>query len=343
MIRNVRYRVAAAGLGICMAAATVVGSSSGAAVASPSSAGHGESCRDRGAPPTQVEVPVGGVTRTALVHVPASVRASRRAPLVLSFHGAGSTAEFQASYDGVDAQADAAGFIAVHPQGLTINLLGATVLGWDIFSANSSEPAFVRALLDRLDATLCVDDSRVYAIGISNGGGMVELLACTLSDRIAAVATVAALPALPCPGSRPVPTIAFHGRQDLLIPYDGIAGLAIPGAEADLAGIAARNDCSTTQPAPRSITAQVARLRWRDCEAATVLYRLDGQGHSWPGHSFGLTEAQWVQLLTLSGPLPGLTIAQQAGTLALTNNEIDATALSWSFFRNEHLAERDDT
>lgn len=335
---NVRVRAAA--IVVAVAAGMVVGG--GTATASAAQREHGGSCHGRGAPPTQVEVVVGGLTRTALVHVPTRLRANRRAPMVLSFHGAGSTAEFQTGYDGVDAQADVSGFISVHPQGVPVNLLGLTTLGWDIFSPNSAEPAFVRALLDELERTLCVDHDRVYAIGLSNGGGMVELLACTLSDRIAAISAIAALPAPPCPGSRPVPTIAFHGRQDLLVPYDGVPIVGIPGAEADLGAIATRNACSTTPPTPRAVTTRVARLRWAECDAATVLYRLDGQGHSWPGHSYGLTEEQWVQLFALSGPPPGLTAARAAASLALTNNEIDATALSWSFFTTKHRSERVD-
>lgn len=325
--------------GMFMAGALLAGG--GAAVAAPASTPSQGSCEGVGAPPTEVRVEVGGVVRSALVHVPAGTSARHRAPLVLSFHGAGSTAEFQASYDGVDAQADRSGFISVHPQGTAIDLFGVPTLGWDIFNPNTTEPAFVRSLLDELESTLCIDHDRVYAIGLSNGGGMVELLACTLSDRIAAVSTVAPLPAPPCPGAPAVPTISFHGRQDLLVPYDGIPVVGLPGAEADMASIAARNGCRPGIPVARPVADQVARLRWRDCEAATVLYRLDGQGHSWPGHSYGLTEAQWEQLLSAIGPPPGLTVVQAATSLSLTNNAIDATAVSWSFFRDRHLSDHD--
>lgn len=286
---------------------------------------------------TNVVVPIDGHDRTALVHVPASLDLRHRAPLVLSFHGAGTTAEFQASYDGVDAEGDAAGYISVHPQGLPVDLLGngSIVLGWDLYNPDTRDPAFVRALLTQLDSVLCIDSRRVYATGISNGGGMAQLLACTLTDRIAAIAPVAALPALPCPGAAPTPTIAFHGRQDLLVPYDGIPAVGLPGTEDVVGAIAIRNGCSPEPPARRAVTAHVQRIRWDDCRAPTVLYRIEQHGHAWPGHSFGLTEMQWEEFFTANGPpLGGLTIAQAAFSLSLTTNEIDATALAWQFFRS---------
>ena len=54
--------------------------------------------------------------------------------------------------------------------------------------------AFIGALLDAVEQSVCVDASRVYATGVSNGGGMVARLACELSDRLAAIAPVAGGP-----------------------------------------------------------------------------------------------------------------------------------------------------
>ena len=317
-------------------AASASGSGSGAASGS-GSGGRTAGCRAPRRDTTNVVVPIDGHDRTALVHVPASLDLRHRAPLVLSFHGSGTTAEFQAGYDGVDAEGDAAGYISVHPQGLPVDLLGngSIVLGWDLYNPDTRDPAFVRALLTQLDSVLCIDSRRVYATGISNGGGMAQLLACTLTDRIAAIAPVAALPALPCPGAAPTPTIAFHGRQDLFVPYDGIRAVGLPGVEDVVGAIAIRNGCSPEPPARRAVTAHVERIRWDDCRAQTVLYRIEQHGHAWPGHSFGLTETQWKAFFTANGPpLGGLTIAQAAFSLSLTTNEIDATALAWQFFRS---------
>ena len=51
---------------------------------------------------------------------------------------------------------------------------------------------FISDLIDHLQAKYNIDPSRIYANGLSNGGGMSFVLSCTLSDRIAAVGMVGA-------------------------------------------------------------------------------------------------------------------------------------------------------
>src|SRR3989449_5747558 len=83
---------------------------------------------------------------------------------------------------------------------------------------------FISALIDTLEAAYNIDPTRIYANGVSNGGGMAFVLSCTLSDRIAAVGMVAAAQSLPwswCTDRRPVPMIAFHGTADPIAPYSG--------------------------------------------------------------------------------------------------------------------------
>jgi polyhydroxybutyrate depolymerase len=276
------------------------------------------------------------IARSALVHIPTSLPAHRRAPVVITFHGAQLTADFQASFDGVNQLADSEGFISVHPQGLIIDLFGTPTMGWDVYNPNTNEPAFVAALLDELTTTLCVDPHRIYAIGFSQGGGMAQLAACVLDGRFAAIASIEALPARPCPTAPPVPVVAFHGLQDLVVPYDtGLPAVGLPPTPTTLQVIATRNGCTTEPPDVRHINTNVDQLRWENCDAPTELYRINQHGHSWPGHPYGLTEAQWEAFFTATGTgIAGLTTQQAATTLALTSNNIDATAVAWHFFRH---------
>lgn len=91
---------------------------------------------------------------------------------------------------------------------------------------------FTLELIDHLEATFCIDSSRIYAAGKSNGGGFTGLLACDpiASTRIAAFAPVSGafylnrttkeLP--PCnPGRLPVPLMEFHGLKDGTANYTG--------------------------------------------------------------------------------------------------------------------------
>src|SRR5437899_654614 len=83
---------------------------------------------------------------------------------------------------------------------------------------------FISELIDTLRAAYNIDPTRIYANGLSIGGGMAFVLSCTLSDRVAAVGMVAAAQSLPsswCTDKRPVPMIAFHGAADPIVPYNG--------------------------------------------------------------------------------------------------------------------------
>jgi poly(3-hydroxybutyrate) depolymerase len=82
-----------------------------------------------------------------------------------------------------------------------------------------------------MQKTYCIDPSRIYAAGKSNGAGFTGVLACDAeaTKRIAAFAPVSGafyldsnqeLP--PCnPSRHPIPIMEFHGFKDTTIPYVG--------------------------------------------------------------------------------------------------------------------------
>ena len=189
-------------------------------------------------------------------------------------------------------------FIGVAPSGR----FDGTTPFWDAApTADNYDVAFIAKLLDHLEATLCVDPSRVFSTGMSNGAQMSSLLACRLSDRIAAIAPVSGEEFLaPCDG-RPVPILAFHGTADPILPYAGgglnatkiattyywkghpPAGLPEPlGIDASMQRWAAHNGCEARYVEAR-VAPHVLRRAWQHCRATTVLYIVEGGGHSWPG------------------------------------------------------------
>lgn len=79
---------------------------------------------------------------------------------------------------------------------------------------------FVGAMLDQLEATMCIDLDHIHVTGISSGGLMAYQVALSLSERIASVAPIA--------GSRilgynfapkhPVSLLDSHGYADIYVP-----------------------------------------------------------------------------------------------------------------------------
>lgn len=146
-------------------------------------------------------------------------------PLVLCFHGYGSNAVTIRNYSNLDAVADTANFMVVYPQGTVYG--GSThwnVGGW-IIGSSIDDVDFTDALLDTISDSYTVDTNRIYSMGMSNGGFMSFLLACQMSDRIAAIASItgAMTPETynGCDPQRPVPVLQMHGDDDSVVPYDG--------------------------------------------------------------------------------------------------------------------------
>jgi len=157
--------------------------------------------------------------------VPESYSAEEPMPLLLVFHGYTSSARKIKSYSGFDELAEKEGFIAVYPQGTLLeDNTHWNVGGWTLKSS-ADDVGFVEALLDHLTEAYAIDTDRIYATGMSNGGYMSFLLACQVSDRIAAIASVTGSMTPQtynkCDPERPMPVLQFHGTTDPTVPYEG--------------------------------------------------------------------------------------------------------------------------
>ena len=329
---RVRPRSVAAVLGV-VALAAACSSGGGSSAAPTPTVAASEACAAGGEiADFTMSVPTESGNRTAIVHPPEGATGKDPLPVVLSFHGAGETAEAKYDLDGMVTLADEQGFVVVYPQGLVGDagpISGVT--GWDIEGTTTDEPAFVAALLDTLGAQVCIDESKVVAAGISNGGGMALLLGCALPERIAVVAAVEpAVMDADCPdGTRVVPTIVFHGLDDQIVPFDGSVAMGLASIPDVMEARAFTNGCKG-DPTVETVNSTVERTTWNVCAVPTVLYTLQNHGHAWPGHPLPISADELAQYIG-DEFLTGMTADEFAANLLLTNNSIDATALIWEF------------
>jgi len=177
-------------------------------------------------------VDVGGGTRNYLLHVPSAYDGSKPVPLVVDFHGLGTSGMQQRTASKFPAVTDPEGVVMAFPTGLP----GPMGNGWDVGPccvANVDDVAFAKALVAQVGVTACIDPKRVYATGFSMGGGMAHYLACHAADVFAAVAP-ASFDLLQdnvsqCQPPRPVTEISFRGSADMLVPYAGGYSSFVPG------------------------------------------------------------------------------------------------------------------
>jgi polyhydroxybutyrate depolymerase len=255
-------------------------------------------------------------------------------------HGYGGNVP-EMAFTGLDALGDREGFVVATPLGRDSKprwLFELNTPALDVTLANP-DIAFIGSLIERLGRDQCLDTSRIYAAGLSNGAWLTSALPCALGDRIAAIAPVAGVVdfGAACHPARPVPVIAFHGSADTILPMAGgfdpelLAELqldtggsfgadnsvwAVPIRER-VAGLAIRNGCQG-DPVSHPISGDAERLVWTCPAGADVqLVLVAGGGHDWPR------------------PEPGPSDAPGASP-----RMVDATRLIWEFFREHRLQAR---
>jgi len=131
-----------------------------------------------------------------------------------------------------------------------------------------------------------VNAERVYATGVSNGGGMAARVGCELSARIAAIAPVAGgYSSLDvCRPQHRVSVIEIHGTADKVVPYKGKP----PDGRGSVPGFLAlwrHIDGCSGNPAQRRFGPATEQYTWSSCQDGTQVEHLKiyGGGHAWPG------------------------------------------------------------
>ncbi|MFG1413055.1 PHB depolymerase family esterase [Xanthobacter sp. VTT E-85241] len=277
-------------------------------------------------------IQVGDETRTYLLSQPAGAPGPR--PAIIALHGAAQTSESFKGYFGLEPTAAREGLVVAYPQGFgrvwddsrpaAMRLKAALRPGEDV--------PFLLALAQSLVAEGIADPNRIYLVGISNGGFMVERMACEHAETFAAYAVImATAPANvreTCRPARAVPIMFIHGTADPVIAWDGFwtplgATLSAPDSAALFAKA---NGCGGTQVtelpdlAPYDGT-RISVRRWEGCRdnAEVALYRVERGGHQPPARVETTGE--------LAQPF-----------LGLRSQDMDSGEEIWAFFSRFSLA-----
>jgi poly(3-hydroxybutyrate) depolymerase len=233
--------------------------------------------------------------------------------------------------DGWATMADKGGFLIVAPEGLGAmpklpTNFKTNPAQWNSGQLNARSPraaiddvAFIRQLLDDLKKKLPYDESRVFATGHSNGGGMTFRLAAELSDRFCAIGMVAGRMAVNNPKpTKPLPTLYIIGTNDPLMPLAGGevkspwgSWINRPVVE-QLEKWAEAIGCEKEQKvlSEKDDLRKVEYNSKNNGPKLTVIY-LKGHGHHWPGAIQTLPES-------MIGPI---------------KSKLNATDTIWDFFQ----------
>jgi polyhydroxybutyrate depolymerase len=253
---------------------------------------------------------VDGLDRIYIAHIPHSYDESEATSLLLALHGGGGSARKMMNLTDFNSLSDKEGFVVVYPQGVENHWNdGRTLQKYRAHEENIDDVAFISTLIDYLVDELNIDETRIYAAGISNGAMMSCRLGCELSDKIAAIAmVVGAMPedlVAHCSPSEPISVLIINGTEDPLILWEGgeiqvgnqRLGKTLSVNETVQYWVT-HNSCSSTpvitwllDTDPEDGT-RVRREAYGQGREGTevIIYAIEGGGHTWPGGPQYLSE-----------------------------------------------------
>ncbi|KAF3927380.1 hypothetical protein ABW21_db0204696 [Orbilia brochopaga] len=239
------------------------------------------------------------VARSYRVHLPMGYTASTAYPVIFGFHGSPGIGFYFEVDTRFDEERWGAGKILVYPDALN----GTWATGYGGSTPVEQDLKFVQDMIDSLSDAYCVDSARIYATGISNGGGFVNRIACDkdVGAKFAAFAPSSGAytgfqpggNATCTPYKTPLPILSIHGGNDTTVPYGGRNAsssgspsapddvLATPPIEYWLQGWAERNKC--TNQTETTMNSTVHRFLWTcdGIDGAMEHWKEDTMGHVW--------------------------------------------------------------
>lgn len=265
-----------------------------------------------------------GLTRTCSVHLPPGYDGSRAVPLVLVLHGMGGDGAGMVRLTHFNTVADQGGFIVAYPDGYERRW----TFGKLPLIGGIDDVAFITALIAALSGDLPIAQTRIYAVGMSNGGELVDLLICRRADLFAACAVVAATVSSfvvrLCRPSRPVSVLMIHGTDDPLIAFEGGGRrrkvlLSVPATAQHWARAAGCATVPVVSYLP-DVAHDGTRVRREVYSggphgAEVVSYVIEGGGHTWPGGLAYLPERM----------------------IGRTSRQMDASQVIWDFFQRHPI------
>ena len=257
----------------------------------------------------------GGMYRNYRIYIPAIYTGATARPLIINMHGYTSNALQQQFYSNFEPIADTANFLMVYPNGTFSG--GSQFWNAGISSIGVNDISFLSNLIDSLKSQYNIDLNRVYSTGMSNGGFMSHTLACELSNRITAIASVTGSIFITqygtnCHPTRPVPVMQIHGTADGTVPYLGNSTMA--AIDSVVKYWVKKNNCSlipSTSAVPNinltdGCTADHFVYSGGTLGSTVEHYRVNGGAHTWPGAPFAI---------------------------GVTNQDFSASKEIWRFFR----------
>jgi polyhydroxybutyrate depolymerase len=282
---------------------------------------------DKAAEQKTINLTIDGTVRSFIIYLPIGYNNAGKMPMIFALHGGSGTPDAMFQLADFRPIADRDKVIIVCPAGIQTSWNDGRPTAANIAGIN--DVSFISQLCSYMITNYAADATRIYATGMSNGGFMSSRLACELSDKIAAIASVAAsmeqnTVAANCnTNGRAVPAIYIQGTIDPLVPFvggtmtAGSGGTILSHAQA-IAKWVSINNCVTpvvTTDLP-DIANDGTTIKQRiyaggNNGSEVVSYVVANGGHTWPQGFQYLSEA----------------------IIGKTSQDMNACEVIWQFFK----------
>jgi len=267
-----------------------------------------ESCVQYGSNTKKCTLTHKALERYYIIYVPESGVSEASMPVLFALHGYGSTAEIHKNYTNYQPLAETNKFIVIYPQGSYFQGTFTSGNHWNVGSWTAGSTAddvdFINEVIDLVSKKESINQNRIYSSGMSNGGFMSYHLACNLSSRIAAIASVTGSMSKEtlenCSPSHPTPILQIHGALDVTVPFNGDSTINMESIDNVFNYWTTYNSCD---PIPSLIVTDyvdfsVDYQKYNNClnNVKVELYKISSMGHTWPGkNNYGIsaTEEVW--------------------------------------------------
>jgi len=168
-----------------------------------------------------------GTERSYFVHYPGDKPPPNPKPVLFVLHGGGGAdAEEMARRTGINRIADREDFLVVYPMGIDGQWNDGRGKTFRQAKDNThvDDVGFIGEVIHTLVRKGHADPSRIYVMGLSNGGMMTYRLGIELGDRLAAIAAVIANLPENIAQRKPVralPVLIMNGTEDPMMPWNG--------------------------------------------------------------------------------------------------------------------------
>ena len=238
--------------------------------------------------------------------------AEGQSSILFNLHGYGSNALAQMQYaDFRDlAYSKDKNFILIHPQGAPLNTaIASSVSHWNSGAWTIGSPVddidFINTIIELVSNKYNINTKRIYSTGMSNGGFMSYHLACNLSSKIAAIASVTGSMSKQtlesCNPNHPTSILQIHGTIDGSVPFNGNSAIGMESIDDVMNYWKVYNACNS-EPLIKVedysvLGFAVEHQTFQNCinDVQVELYKVDGMLHTWPSKErFGISATELV-------------------------------------------------